>query len=196
MARLFHEQALQRDANYAPAHAGLAETYRLLSYFGGLPPSQGSPQGKACALRAIELDDTLPEAHVTLANLLYLYDWDWAGAEREFLWALELSPQSSEAHCWYGFFLWARLRNDESLAELQKAVELDPFSPLANWWLAWPLFSTDRCEEALAIGRKLLNMDPNFWGGHWTIAVGKWRRGTKVEATEDYAKGAALEAAR
>jgi serine/threonine-protein kinase len=193
MALRLFEQALGRDPNHPLAYSGLAEVYRFLSYFGALPPRQGMPKAKAAALRAIELDDTLAEAHVHLANVLYFYDWDWAGAEREFQRALALDPQSVEARMWYGFFLWARLRHEQALAELQKAVELDPFSPNANWFLAWPLLSLERYDEALEQARKLLAMDPGFWGGYHVSMVAKWLKGMLAEAVQDYEKAAAIE---
>jgi tetratricopeptide (TPR) repeat protein len=193
MALRLFEQALERDLNHPLAYCGLAEVYRLLSYFGALPPRQGMPKAKAAALRAIELDDTLAEAHVSLANILYFYDWDWAGAEREFQRALALEPQSAEARTWYGFFLWARLRHEQALAELQKAAELDPFSPLAIWKLSWPLASLGRYDELLDLARKLLQMDPGLWLGHMVSAYVKWQKGMLAEAVQGWEKAAAIE---
>jgi tetratricopeptide (TPR) repeat protein len=135
----------------------------------------------------------LAEAHVYLANVLFYYDWDIAGAEREFQRALTLEPQSAVAHQFYGFFLWARLRHEQSLAELRKAVELDPLSPDANWFMSWPLTSLGRYDEALDVARKLLAMDPGFMGSHMTSALAKWQKGMLAEAIQDWEKAAALE---
>jgi len=193
MAIRFCEQALDRDQDYPPAYAALAHVYNLLGYFGGLPPKQAMSKGKAAALRALSLDETLAEAHFRLANMLYFFDWDWAGAEREFQRALELEPQNSEARCRYGFFLWGRLRHEEALGELQKAVRLDPFSVDANWFMAWPLLSLGRYDEALDLARKLLALDPHLWVGYMVSAVSKWLRGLGAEALQDFEKAAALE---
>jgi len=190
--RLF-EEALERDPNHPLAYAGLAEVYVFLSYFGGVPPTQAMPKAKAAALRATELDDTLAEAHANLANVLYMYDWDWAGAEREFRRALELGPRSAEARMWHGLFLWARLRHEEALAQLQKAAELDPFSLHTIWLLSWPLLSLGRHDEALDLGRKMLAMDPGLWLGHATSAFAKWATGLRLEAIEHWEKAVAIE---
>jgi TolB-like protein/class 3 adenylate cyclase/Tfp pilus assembly protein PilF len=193
LALQFFEQATQRDPHNPLAHAGLANVYRLLAYFGVLPPRQGMPKAKAEALRAIELDDTLAEAHASLGNILYFYDWDWVGAEKEFLRALDLDPKSSEAHCWYGFFLWARSRYEEARLELQKALESDPFSPNANWFLGWTLFSLERYDEVFDLARRMVAMDPGFWGGHNLSSIVNMAKGRWAEAIQDYEKVAALE---
>jgi len=128
-----------------------------------------------------------------LGNILYFYDWDWAGAEAEFHRALELDPKSSEAHCWYGFFLWARSRYEQSLLELQKAVESDPFSPNANWFLGWSLFSLERYDETSELARRMVAMDPGFWGGHHLSSMANMAKGRWAEAIRDWEKVTALE---
>jgi eukaryotic-like serine/threonine-protein kinase len=189
----FFEQAAARDPNCPPVYVGLAHVYRMLSYFGDLPTSEGLPKAKAAALRALELDDGLAAAHVRLADILYFMDWDWAGAEREFLRALELDPDHSEAHCQYGHFLWARLRNAEALPHFQKALEADPFSLDTNSFFAWVLLSLGRLDEAEELARKILAMNARLFSGYQILAVIKYVRGLWTEAAEDVERAIALE---
>jgi tetratricopeptide (TPR) repeat protein len=107
--------------------------------------------------------------------------------------ALALEPQSAEARTWYGFFLWARLRHEQALAELRKAAELDPFRSQTIWFLSWALLSLGRCDEVFDLARKLLAMDPVFWGSHHLSGVAKWLKGMQAEAIQDLEKAAALE---
>jgi eukaryotic-like serine/threonine-protein kinase len=189
----FFEQAAARDPDCPPVYVGLAHVYRQLSYFGDLPTSEGLRKAKAAALRALELDDGLAAAHVRLADILYFNDWDWAGAEREFLRALELDPDHSEAHCQYGHFLWMRLRNDEALPHFQKALDADPFSLDTNSFFAWVLMSLGRLDEAEELARKILAMNPNLFSGYQILAVVKSLRGLWAEAAQDCEKAIALE---
>jgi serine/threonine-protein kinase len=193
MALRLFEQATVQDPSCAPAYAGLAHVCLLACYFGSLRTNEGMPRMKAAALRALELDDTLPVAHVRLADALCFKDWDWSGAEREFLRALELDPDSSEAICRYGLFLWGRLRNAEALVQLRKALDLDPFSLDANWFLGWVYISLGRLDEAEELAVKMLAMDATLWIGYHNKAALNWARGRWVEATADYERAAAIE---
>jgi TolB-like protein/DNA-binding winged helix-turn-helix (wHTH) protein len=193
MALRLFEQATVNDPRCAAAYAGLAHVCLLACYFGALPTSDGMPRMKAAALRAIELDDTLAVGHVRLADALCFTDWDWDGAEREFLRALELDPDNSEARCRYGLFLWARLRNGEALVQLQKALLVDPFSLDANWFHGWVCTSLGLLNEADAAADKLLSMDPNLWLGYHNKAIVKWAKGMWAEAVPDYERAAAIE---
>jgi Tfp pilus assembly protein PilF len=193
MALRLFEQAAGRDPNCALAYAGIAHVCLILSYFGGLPTSEGMPRMKAAALRALELDDALAVAHVRLADALCFKDWDWAGAEQEFLRALELDPDSSEALCRYGLFLWARQRNAEALVQLRKALDVDPFSLDANWFLGWVHLSLGQLDQAEDVARKMLSMDANLWIGYHVRSAAKWKKGQWAEAIQDSEKMAAIE---
>ena len=190
--RLF-EQAAERDPQCALAYAGLAHVCLLLSYFGGLPTCEGMPRMKAAAARALALDDTLAVTHVRMADALCFHDWDWAGAEREFLLALELDPESAEALSRYGLYLWARLRNDEALVQLRKTVDLDPFSLDANWFLGWVYLSLRRLDEAEDVARRMLAMEANLWIGYQLLAWVKSVQGSWDEAAAAYEASAAIE---
>jgi serine/threonine-protein kinase len=190
--RLF-EQAAARDPDCPPVHAGLAHIYLLMSYFGGVPASVGLPRSKAGALRAVELDDRLALAHVRLADALTFWDWDWAGAEREYLRALELDPDNPEALCRYGLFLWGRLRNAEALVQLRKALEIDPFSLDTNWILGWACISAGQLDEAAELARKMIAMDPNLWTGYHIRGSVHAANGLWAEAVQDGERVAAIE---
>src|SRR5207245_2090665 len=126
----YFEQAIDKDPGYALAYAGLADSYSALG--GGwlyLSPSDSFPKAKAAARKALELDDTLAEAHAALAYAVFFADWDWPSTEREFKRAIELNPNNALSHDRYAECLKTRQRFEESLAEAQRAQELDPLSP-------------------------------------------------------------------
>jgi len=190
--RLF-EQAVARDATCAPAHAGIAHVCLLLCYFGGLQTQDGMPRMRAAAARALELDDTLPVTHVRMADALCFGSWDWAGAEREFLRALELDPDSTEALSRYGLFLWARQRFEEALVPLRKALDLDPFSLDATWFLGWVYLSMRRLDEAEDAADRMVELDANSWIGYQLLAWIESVRCRWPEATAAYERSAAIE---
>jgi serine/threonine-protein kinase len=193
MALRLFEQAIERDPSCATAYAGLAHVCLLLCYFGGLPTREGMTRMKAAALRALELDETLAITHVRMGDALCFKDWDWAGAEREFLRALELDPDSAEALWRYGVFLWARQRHVEALARLRRALELDPFSLDANWLLGWVYLSLRRLDDAEEVARKMLAMDSNLWLGYLVRGTARELKGRRAEAIEDAERAAAIE---
>lgn len=137
-----------------------------MSYFGGVPASVGLPRSKAGALRAVELDDRLALAHTRLGDALTFWDWDWAGAEREYVRALELDPDNPEALCRYRLFLWGKLGNAEALVQLRRALEIDPFSLDTNWILGWACISAGQLDVAAELASKMIAMDPNLWTGY------------------------------
>jgi tetratricopeptide (TPR) repeat protein len=170
-------QAIDLDPNYALAHAGLADTYAFLgsAYFDPSPPSKDMPQAKAAAVRALELDGTLAEAHCALGFVKGWYEWDWPGAEQSLRRALELNPNYATAHQRYGWYLLAMGRLEEALAEMKRAQELDPLSRIININVGAVLYYQRRYDDALAQFRKVDEMDPSFrlnhvWPG-WAYAA-------------------------
>ena len=157
----YFDQAINKDPGYALAYAGLADSYSAL---GGnwlyLPPNETIPKAKAAAKKALELDNTLAEAHAALAYAT-LFDWDWSSAEREFKRAIELNPNSALSHERYSEFLRTRLRFNESMAEAQRAQELDPLSPdiVAN--LGFLYLFTRRYDESIAQFHRALELNPD-----------------------------------
>src|SRR4030095_850262 len=112
-------QAIELDPNYALAQVGLADAYIAQGAFDALPPKESFPKAKQAALQALQLDEHLAEAHVSLANARFFYDWDWAGAEYEFKRALAINPGYSDAHQMYGYYVSSKGRSDEALREMQ-----------------------------------------------------------------------------
>jgi eukaryotic-like serine/threonine-protein kinase len=171
----YFEQAIDKDPGYALAYAGLADSYSAL---GGdwlyLPPSDSIRKAKAASKKALELDDTLAEAHAALAYATF-FDWDWPNAEREFKRAIELNPSSAISHEHYAEFLRTRLRFNESMAEAQRAQELDPLSPDIVAGVGFVYLFTQRHDESIAQFQKALELNPNATvlrvGLSWAYAV-------------------------
>lgn len=161
-------QAIDLDPNYALAYAGLAEAYGFLaSSTGGQPPREAYPRAKAAATKALELDDTLGEAHCTLGFFRLLYDWDFAAAEEEFQRATELSPNFANAWDGYGFYFKATGQSEASIRACQRAQELEPLSLFITLSLAWAYYFARQYDRAMEQGAKALDMDPNFGFAYW-----------------------------
>src|SRR5438445_601629 len=159
----YFQQAIDKDHGYALAYAGLADSYSALG--GGwvyLSPSDSFPKAKAAARKALELDDTLAEAHAALAYAVFFADWDWPTAEREFKRAIELNPNSALSHDRYAECLKTRLRFGESMAEAQRAQELDPLSPEIVSQVGNVYLFTRRYDESIAQYQKALDLNPNL----------------------------------
>jgi eukaryotic-like serine/threonine-protein kinase len=173
----FFLQALEKDPSYGVAYAGLADAYELLSIgFSSKPPAEYLAQAKAMALKALELDDTLAEAHTSLGYARWLSDLDWSGAEREFKRALEIKSSYVMAHEWYAEYLAALGRHDEAVAEIRKAQQLDPLAVPVTRAVGWVLYFARRYDEAINELQKALAMDPKFVGARlvlWWVYVAK-----------------------
>ena len=170
----YFQQAIERDPSFALAYSGLADTYDLLgspdAVFGGLPPNETLPQAKAAALKALEIDETLAESHVSLAHEYY-YDRDWPAAEHEFKRAIELNPNYPQAHQWYAIFLMSAGRMEQAVAEARRAQELDPLSLPINMSLGWVLCIARQVDQGIEQLRKTLEMDPNFIIAHHRLGL-------------------------
>jgi len=161
-------QASDLDPNYALAYAGLAEAYGFLaSSTGGQRPREAYPKAKAAATKALELDETLGEAHCTLGFFRLLYDWDFAAAENEFRRAIELSPNFANAWDGYGFYFKATGQSEASIRACQRAQELEPLSLFITLSLAWAYYFASQYDRAMEQGAKALDMDPNFGFAYW-----------------------------
>ncbi len=156
----YFQEAIEKDPSYALAYAGLADCYHVPA--NPLPPRQRMPQAKAAAMKALELDNTLVEAHTTLARVLFAYDWDWSGAEKEFKRAIELNPRYSPAQQWYGDYLSATARLREANAEGKRAQELEPLSLIINFNVALTFYWARDYDQAIDQFQKTLDLDPNF----------------------------------
>jgi serine/threonine protein kinase/tetratricopeptide (TPR) repeat protein len=154
--------AIARDPEFALAYAGLADANGLLTEYHARPAEQTYPESLRAATKALVLDDTLAEAHASLAYLRHFYEWDAAGAEEAFRRALALNPNFATAHQWYAEFLSAAGRHDEALAEIRIATSLDPVSLIANSVEAFLLYMAGRHDESIAKSLQVIDMDPNF----------------------------------
>jgi TolB-like protein/DNA-binding winged helix-turn-helix (wHTH) protein/tetratricopeptide (TPR) repeat protein len=161
----YFQKAIAADPGYAPAYSGLADSYLSLgaaSIVGGLPPRQAMPQAKAAALKALQIDGTLAEAHTSLAMVHLLYDWDLAACEKEFRRAIELDPNYTTAHHWYSHCLLPLGRTEESLAESKRALELEPLQLVVGIHLGWHYLYARQYDQAIEQFRKTLELDPAF----------------------------------
>jgi TolB-like protein/Tfp pilus assembly protein PilF len=190
----FYEQAIVRDPNYAPAYAALAETYVVLPVYTEASTRAAYAKAKAAALKALQLDDKLAEAHNALALALFL-DLDFAGSIAEFQRAIALNPNYATAHHWYGFNPLCTLgRFDEAIAESKRAVELDPLSSVINSDLGSNLMVARRYDEAIAQLRKTLEIDPTFSLAHGALGEALQFKGDLPGAIAEYTKAQELAA--
>jgi TolB-like protein/DNA-binding winged helix-turn-helix (wHTH) protein/tetratricopeptide (TPR) repeat protein len=174
LARKYFEQAIAQDSHYAPAYSGLAESYAFGEI--GLPPEEAFPEAREAATKALELDETLGEAHAVLAQVGFLWDWDWAPAEKQFKRALELNPGQPEIHHMYAHYLTAMGRFPEALAESQRLLELDPLSPASRNHLGWHYLYAHEFDQAIEQYKLVLAIDPNFAEAHRQLADAYWEK--------------------
>jgi len=171
----YFQNAIAKDPAYAVAYAGLADAYELLSIgFSSRPPAEYLAEAKAMALKALEMDDSLAEAHTSLAYARWLGDLDWVGAEKEFKRALELKSSYVMAHEWYAEYLVSLGRNDEAVTEIKKAQQLDTLAVPVTRAVGWVLYFARRYPEAEEELRKALAMNPDFLGARlvlWWVQV-------------------------
>jgi tetratricopeptide (TPR) repeat protein len=190
----YFNQAITKDPNYAAAYSGLADTYALLGdwQYAVMPTKDAVPKAKAAALKALELDDTLGEAHNSLAFCLDGYDWNFDAAEKEFRRAIELNPGYAPAHHWYGWHLALLGRNEDALAEMRKAANLDPLSLNINSDLAELLLIAHFPDESIQQSRKTIDMDPGFPAAHNQLAQGYLAKDMYAEAIAELQKAILL----
>jgi TolB-like protein/Tfp pilus assembly protein PilF len=189
----YFNRAIGKDPNYALAFAGLADAYVLLSAYAEASPKESLPQAKAAALKALELDSTLGEAHATLANALIAYDLTFAEANREFERAIELNPNYATAHQWYAETGLVPLGQfEKAVAEVKRALELDPLSLVINADVGTTLTNARRYDQAIEQLRKTVEMDPGFYYAHWTLGNALELKGLTEEAIAEYKEAIAL----
>src|SRR5579862_2768817 len=169
----YFSQAIEKDPNYAPAYAGLTDSYALAGdwKYGVLAPKDAYPKAKAAALKAVVLDGTLGEAHISLALCLDNFDWDFSYAGKEFTRGIELSPSYATGHDWYGWHLASLGRNGEALAQVEKAENLDPLSLIISSDLAEEFLIDHRYDEAATQTQKTINMDRFFAPAHYVLGA-------------------------
>ena len=190
----YFEQAIEKDPKYALAYSGLADCHVLLPVYPelGSYPRDEMPKALAAAHKAVELDETLAEAHTSLARAL-ASDLQLPAAMSEFKRAIELNPSYATAHQWFGECLQSQGRVEEGLAELKRAQELDPLSLIINSLLGFAFDTAGKSDEAIAQLRKTIEIDPNFWIAHFYLGDVLERRGQLKEAIVEYEKSNALQ---
>jgi eukaryotic-like serine/threonine-protein kinase len=188
----YYQQALVKDPNYALAYAGLADCYSFLSILSIVPPKEAYPKAKEAALRALEIDDTLAEAHSSLAYIEAVNDWDWSGAEREFKRAIELNPNYAGSHQGYGVALALTGRLSEAMAEEKRALQLDPLSVLINGSVALIHYEARQYDQAIEQERKTLDLDPNYLIAYIGLGLAYVQKSMHQESIAELEKAGAV----
>jgi DNA-binding winged helix-turn-helix (wHTH) protein/tetratricopeptide (TPR) repeat protein len=165
------QQAIQIDPRYARAYATLSNCYLLQGFYHFAPPSEAYPRAKAAALKALSMDNSLVEAHVSLLSALTDYDWDWPGAERQFKAAIAIDPNYAAAYQYYGYALFGMARGEEGIVAMKHAAELDPVSPSVQTSLAWGYFLLRRHDAAVEQCKRVLELHPNFVPAHQLLGL-------------------------
>jgi TolB-like protein/Tfp pilus assembly protein PilF/predicted Ser/Thr protein kinase len=188
----YFNRAVAKDPNYALAYAALADCYVLLCEYSDLSPKESYPKAKAAAIKALELDDTLGEAHTSLAYSLMNYDWDWRSAVKEYQRAIQLSPNYATAHQWYAECLAILGRHIESIAEIKRAQQLDPLSLIINQGVAGKYLYARRYDEAMAQFQRTLELYPRFPPTHQRLGWCYAKKGMYGEAIAEMQKAVEL----
>ena len=190
VALAYFNQAIEQDPNYAQAYSGLSDTYALLGdwQYAAMTPKEALPKAKAAAVKALELDNALGEAHNSLAFSLDAFEWDFDSAGKEFQRAIELNPGYATAHHWYAWHLSVLGRNDEAIAEMRKAENLDPLSLIINADLAELLLIAHLYDDSIQESRKTIAMDPNFALAHNQLGLAYLQTQMRHEAVSELQK--------
>ncbi|MCZ2074694.1 MAG: tetratricopeptide repeat protein [Bryobacterales bacterium] len=191
----YFENAIMRDPDYALAYTGLADAHNVLAQFGEIPPSEAMPKARTAALRALELDPNLAEAHVSLGAILEAYDWNWSEAERSYRRAIELNPQLSAAHLWYGMFLRDQGRQAEALPELETAYRLNPTAQLSSLNMAFVYSARGDRNAALNQIHKALEIDPTCAKTYINLALAYHTQSRAEDAAAAFERAHELSAA-
>jgi TolB-like protein/DNA-binding winged helix-turn-helix (wHTH) protein/Flp pilus assembly protein TadD len=190
----YFKRAIDSDSTYAEAYSGLADSYALSGdwKYGVLSPKDAFPKAKAAATKALALDESLGEAHASLAYALDLYGWDWEAAEIEYKRAIKLNVGYATAHQWYSWHLLMMGRNSEAIAELREAESLDPLSLIISADVADALSVAHRFDEAEQQARKTLQLDPNFAVGHYELGQALEEKHLHDQAIAEFQKAIAI----
>jgi tetratricopeptide (TPR) repeat protein len=165
----YFQKAIDIDPKYALAYVGLADTYNVISFYGGPPPSESFPKAEVAAKKALALNSRLGEGHAALGDTLFSYHWDWSGAEREFREAIAINPGDASAHHWYSELLSMLGRHDEAIEQIKEAKQLDPLSLVINTTVSGALYLARRFDEAEKQIKETLDLDPDYGPAHGTL---------------------------
>jgi eukaryotic-like serine/threonine-protein kinase len=192
-AQQYFQQAIDKDPLYAPAYAGLADYYSVLPFYTGARPEEVFPKAKAAVSKALQLDDSLADAHASLAYILTYYEWNWSEAEVEFQRALTLNSNDASTHHRYSRYLASLGRIDEALSEIKKAEQLDPLSPLIKANIGVIYYFGRKYDLVADELRKLLNENQNLAVAHWGLGLAYQQKGMHAEAISELEKADVLE---
>jgi serine/threonine-protein kinase len=188
----YFQQAIEKDPTYALAYAGLADCYAVLFVYAGLPSSENFPKAKAAASKALEIDDTLAQAHTALAYTQEVFYWDFSAAEKEYRRAIELDPKYPTAHHWYSLYLSGLDRYEQAIAEAERAYELDPLSPIISTSRAVALVRARQSDRAIEAARKTIELDKGFGSAHLWLGLALEQRKMYPEAIAAFAEAVRL----
>jgi len=189
----YFQRAVDLDPGYARAWVGIADVWIFRGWYSRLAPRETFPKAKSAALRALEFDSTLAEAHASMAHILFEFDHDWPAAEREYRRAIELDASYPTAHHWYGGFLSAMGRHQEALQQAVTARTLDPLSPIIQTWIGLRYYFAGKPEVAIAEGRKALELDRDFAPAHWHLGWAYEQTGRSEEGVSEAKQALALD---
>jgi TolB-like protein/DNA-binding winged helix-turn-helix (wHTH) protein/tetratricopeptide (TPR) repeat protein len=188
----YFDQALAVDPDYAPAYAGLADCFNMLGDYDALPPMTAYPKAKAAALQALAIDNTLSDAHASLAFAAMHSDWSWPDVEREFQLAISMNPNGSNALHWYALYLTSQGRFTEAQETMKEALALDPLSLIVKTNSAWVLYFAGDYETAVSLCRDALQLDSNFMSAHIKLGWTYERMARYREARNEFEKAISL----
>jgi TolB-like protein/Tfp pilus assembly protein PilF len=178
------EQAIDLDPNYALAYARLSDSYGLLPFYSSTSPEEAFTKARSAVMKALEIDEALPEAHSALGFVKFYYDWDWDAAEKEFKLAIQSKPSYVTARHWYAEYLSAMGRHEEAIAEIDRALEVDPLSLLINHIKAIRFFYARLYDKSIEQGLKTMELDPNFLVATNSLGWSYIQKGMYEEAIE------------
>jgi len=187
----YFQQAIDADNNFALAYTGLATAYVAFSDT-TLAPREAIPRAREAVKTALKLDDSLPEAHRALADILFIYDWDWPAAEREYKRAIDLNPNYAEAYHQYAWPLAMSGRTSEALAQLKHAQQLDPLSLFIATDMNVPFYVARQFDLSIEQSRKVIEMEPNFYLAHYTLAVALAQKHDYTTAISEFQRAKSL----
>ena len=186
------QRTIQIDPAYAPAYAGLADSYDVLGDHGYLPPKEAFPKAKVAAQKALDIDESLAAAHASLAFAYYVYDWNWGASEKEFKRAIELNPSYATAHQWYSIYLSNMRRHADAVAEAQRAQQLDPLSAIITANVGYSYFTARNYQEAIGRFRDAVSLFSDFPVAYSMLARTYMANGMYQEAIITYQKAGSL----
>jgi len=184
----YFKQSIEKDPNYALDYVGLADAYLVLPLYGRMAPSVAASRTKEALKRALEIDRDLAEAHASLGLMKEDFEWDWAGAEKEYRRAIELNSNYATSHHWYAWFLCEMKRNDEAIKEGRLAQKLDPLSPIINNMVAFTLLTAGNYGSAVEQWNRTLELEPTFPESHFLLSKAYWTKDLYPEALNEAQK--------